>query len=58
MARRQAFHLCTAAIAVDIRQYQAMGVSHLVVDIVQSSQNLDEILRKMEAFATLVWPLV
>jgi hypothetical protein len=42
----------------DIRQYQALGVSHLVVDIVRSSQTLDDILRHMEAFAMQVWPLV
>ena len=57
-SERTPFVGTAADIAADIRQYEALGVSHLVVDIVRSSQTLDEILRKMEAFAMQVWPLV
>lgn len=45
-------------IAGDIRAYEDMGVSHMTVDLVRSSPNLDAILQNMEEFATQVWPQV
>ncbi len=45
-------------LAADIRQYEAMGVTHLIVDFLRISNDLDTCLRKMEAFATQVWPRV
>ncbi|MEE9145878.1 MAG: LLM class F420-dependent oxidoreductase [Candidatus Tectomicrobia bacterium] len=45
-------------IAGDIRQYEALGVTHLIVDFVRSSRSLDDALRQLEAFATQVWPQV
>jgi hypothetical protein len=45
-------------LASDIRQYEAMGVTHLIVDFLRSSNDLDTCLRKMEDFATQVWPRV
>ena len=43
-------------IAGDIRRYQAMGVSHLVVDFARLNANLDDMMRIMEQMATQVWP--
>jgi probable F420-dependent oxidoreductase len=45
-------------IAADIRQYEALGVQHLIVDFARLSQTLDEMLRHMEVMATQVWPRV
>ena len=45
-------------IAGDIRRYQAMGVSHLVVDFARLNANLDDMMRIMEQMATQVWPRV
>jgi probable F420-dependent oxidoreductase len=45
-------------IAADIRQYAALGVSHLIVDFARLSRTLDEMLQHMEAMATQVWPQV
>ncbi len=45
-------------LAADIRQYEAMGVTHLIVDFLRTSNDLDSCLRKMEDFATQVWPQV
>lgn len=45
-------------IASDIRRYEAMGVSHLTMDFLALSPTLDEMLRKMEEFATQVCPRV
>jgi alkanesulfonate monooxygenase SsuD/methylene tetrahydromethanopterin reductase-like flavin-dependent oxidoreductase (luciferase family) len=45
-------------LAADIRQYEAMGVTHLIVDFLRSSNDLDTCLRNMEDFATQVWPRV
>lgn len=45
-------------IAADVRQYEAMGVTHLIVDFLRSSNDLDTCLRHMEDFATQVWPRV
>ena len=45
-------------IAADIRRYEALGVSSLVLDFARLSRDLDEMLRHMEALATQVWPRV
>jgi probable F420-dependent oxidoreductase len=45
-------------LAADIRQYGAMGVTHLVIDFMRGQNHLDDVLRHMEAFATQVWPRV
>ncbi len=45
-------------IAADIRQYEAMGVGHLVLDFGRLSRNRDEMLQHMEDLATQVWPSV
>ena len=45
-------------IADDIRQYQQMGVSSLVLDFQRQTEDLDEMLDRMERFAAEVWPLV
>ena len=42
-------------VAADIRQYAALGVTHLVVDFARISASLDDMQRRMEAFATQVW---
>ena len=45
-------------LAADIRQFEALGVTHLIVDFLRSSNNFEDCLRKMEDFATKVWPRV
>ncbi len=45
-------------IASDIRQYEQIGVSRLVIDFLRQTEELDEVLRRMEEFATQVWPRV
>ncbi len=49
-------------VAADIRQYEEMGVTHLVVDFggVASSALSDpsQVMQRMEDMATLVWPRV
>lgn len=45
-------------IAADIRQYQELGVSALVLDFLRQTEDLNLMLERMEAFATQVWPLV
>lgn len=45
-------------IASDIRQYQQLGVSSLVFDVAQQTQDIDLVLELLEEFATLVWPKV
>lgn len=45
-------------IASDVREYEGIGVGHLVVDLVRVSRDLDDMQRNMENFATKVWPLV
>jgi probable F420-dependent oxidoreductase len=45
-------------LAADIRQYSAMGVTHVVIDFMRGQNHLDDVLRHMEAFATQVWPRV
>ena len=43
-------------IASDIRRYEEMGVSYLVMNLGTVSRTLDEMLRHLEDFATQVWP--
>ena len=45
-------------IAADIRQYQELGVSALVLDFLRQTEDLNLMLERMEAFATQVWPQV
>jgi alkanesulfonate monooxygenase SsuD/methylene tetrahydromethanopterin reductase-like flavin-dependent oxidoreductase (luciferase family) len=45
-------------IAADIRQYEQMGVSSLALDFQRQTEDLEEMLSRMERFATQVWPLV
>jgi len=45
-------------IAGDIRRYEQMGVGQLVVSFGQTSGGPNEVLERMEQFATQVWPLV
>ncbi len=45
-------------IASDIRQYEEMGVSQLVVDFFRSGNSLEVALGQLEDFATKVWPHV
>ena len=45
-------------IAADIRQYQELGVSGLVLDFLRQTEDLNLMLERMEAFATQVWPQV
>jgi hypothetical protein len=47
-----------AEIALDIRQYEGLGVRYLVLDLVRMSRTLEEILQHMEAMATEVWPRI
>ena len=57
-AERRPFHGTADKIAADIRQFEALGVTHLVLDFMRQSRNLDEVLAHMETFATQLWPLV
>ncbi len=45
-------------IASDIRQYEQIGVGSLVFDFVRQTQDMSEVLERMEEFATEVWPQV
>ena len=45
-------------VAGDIRQYERMGVSSLVLDFQRQTEDLNEMLDRMERFASEVWPLV
>ena len=45
-------------IAGDIRQYQDMGVGSLVLDFLRQTENLDEVLGRMEQFADQVFSKV
>ena len=47
-----------AEIALDIRQYEALGVGYLVMDFARRSRTLEEMLQHMEAMATQVRPRV
>jgi probable F420-dependent oxidoreductase len=57
-AERQPFQGMAEQIAADIRQFEALGVTHLVLDFMRESSSLDAVLAHMEAFATQVRPLV
>ena len=57
-AGRRVFTGSPDDIASDIRKYQEMGVSHLVVNHFRRTGDLEEILKNMEDMAKLVWPLV
>lgn len=57
-ADRQPFVGTAADIAEDIRQFEALGVTHLVIDFTSGSHDLSDVLTHMEAFATQVWPLL
>jgi probable F420-dependent oxidoreductase len=52
--KRRPFTGSAAAIADDIRQYEAMGVKYLVLDFARSSRTCDDMLQHMEAFARQV----
>jgi hypothetical protein len=55
---RRPFHGTADNIAADIRHFEALGVTHLVLDFMRHSSNLDAVLAHMETFATQLWPLV
>ena len=55
---RHPFTGTASEIAADIRQYEAMGVGHLVVDFFRIGHSFDESLDLMENMAAQVWPLV
>ncbi len=57
-AERKPFDGTADEIAADIRQYEALGVTHLVIDFTGRSQNLTDVLTHMEGFATQVRPLL
>ena len=54
---RRLFTGTAQEIASDIRSYEEIGVSHLVVDSPRLTK-LEDVLRSIEEFATRVWPLV
>jgi probable F420-dependent oxidoreductase len=45
-------------IASDIRRYEELGVNRLVLDFARQTDDIDEVLRRMEELATRVWPKV
>jgi probable F420-dependent oxidoreductase len=55
---RHPFVGTAAEIALDIRQYEGLGVGYLVLDLARMSRTLEEMLQHMEAMATQVWPRV
>jgi hypothetical protein len=55
---RRPFHGSAESVASDIRRYEELGVSQLVVDFTRLSPTLDGVLGQMEEFATRVWPKV
>ena len=55
---RQPFVGDADQIAADIRTYQEMGVGALVFDFVRQTQDMTQVLERMEEFAAQVWPLV
>ena len=57
-ASRPRFAGTAIEIALDIRQYEALGVGYLVVDFARMSRTLEEMLQHMEAMASQVWPRV
>ena len=56
--QRRPFTGSADQIAADVRQYQEMGVSHLMLGFDRLSPNLDDMLRTMEDMARQVWPKV
>ena len=44
--------------ASDIRQYQQMGVGSLILDFIRQTEDMKEVLERIEEFATQVWPKV
>lgn len=57
-SERPPFHGSADEIADDVRRYASMGVTHLVLDFTRASDSMDEVLERMEALATQVWPRV
>jgi alkanesulfonate monooxygenase SsuD/methylene tetrahydromethanopterin reductase-like flavin-dependent oxidoreductase (luciferase family) len=57
-SERLPFHGSADEIADDVRRYAALGVTHLVLDFTRASDSMDEVLERMEALATQVWPRV
>ena len=55
---RSPFRGTAEEIAADIRSYEDIGVSRLVLDFFRTSSTMEEGLEKMEILATRVWPLV
>jgi len=55
---RKPFHGSAETVASDIRRYEELGVSQLVVDFTRLSPELDGVLGQMEDFATRVRPKV
>ena len=45
-------------IASDIRRYEELGVNRLVLDFARQTDDINEVLRRMEELATQVWPKV
>ena len=45
-------------IASDIRRYEEMGVGAFVLDFTRQSEDVEVVLRRIEEFATEVWPKV
>jgi hypothetical protein len=57
-SHRQQFVGNAEQIAGDVCRYQEIGVNNLMVDIARISMSLEDMLGKMEDFATMVWPKV
>jgi probable F420-dependent oxidoreductase len=57
-SHRHPFVGTAAEIALDIRQYEELGVGYLVLDFARLSRTLDDMLQHIEAMATQVWPRV
>ena len=55
---RVAFVGTADQIASDIRRYEELGVHRLVLDFARQTDDIDEVLRRMEELATQVWPKV
>ena len=53
---RHPFVGTAAEIALDIRQYEGLGLGDLLRDLARMSRTLEEMLQHMEAMATRVWP--
>ena len=55
---RVSFEGTADQIASDIRRYEELGVHRLALDFIRQTEDIDEVLRRMEEFATQVWPKV